>query len=161
MGKMVVAPCETLKPLVQSTLPSAHMMRKKRILRVWITNIKQRYYRKGWFTPKKKKLFPNSLFARCELVGGNIELEIEFLKTDSIGCQKLNFVAPQSPQRVLEPGQFQLRSVAQSCGVQDVLPTEKVYTYCTFFFPGLRKQAPCQQSTHSWRLCFFEKVDFR
>ena len=48
----------------------------------------------------------NFFSARCELVGGNIELEIEYLKCWQIllDAKNLNFVAPQSPQRVLEPG---------------------------------------------------------
>lgn len=73
---------------------------------------------------KKSRKIPELLFARCELVGGNIELENEFLKTDFIGCQS-EFCCSSVTPTGSGARQFQLRSVAQSCGVQDVLPTEK------------------------------------
>lgn len=75
---------------------------------------------------KKSRKIPELFFARCELVGGNIELENEFLKTDFIGCQS-EFCCSSVTPTGSGARQFQLRSVAQSCGVQDVLPTEKFW----------------------------------
>ena len=92
--------------------------------------------RKGWFTLSK---IPELFFARCELVGGNIELEIEFLKTDSIGCQKWillllshpnGFWSPAIPIKICGPELWCAGRTSNWKGL-----------HSRVFFPGLTKEA--------------------